>query len=295
MVTTVMNAEASLENQTDRSAKRTLRLLQKKLGYDFVDDGLLRSALCHRSFTQPKKPHNHRVKRRQIAAGKAETEAPLPRPAPRLSLDDPAPLAAASHNERLEFLGDSVLNLVIGHYLMERTEGYSEGLLSKIRASLVNEKALATLARRLQLQKHLYLGRAEERSGGREKSSILADSLEAIFGAIYLDGGLEAARSTILAVYGEVLTENLAKRISFDYKTLLQEKTQELFKCIPQYSVVKSIGPDHEKVFSVVINIPGMPEISGEGSSIKEASQAAARIACEAISSGFPAAGGAQA
>ncbi len=258
-----------LSSSQEARPSRSLVELQKSLGYQFHKKNLLQLALRHRSAPERKR----KAKSPEASLFEAES-----------SGDKGLFRKATKHNERLEFLGDAVLNLVIGEYLMEHAESFNEGMLSKIRASLVNEKTLAMLAKQIHLPDHLYLGKAEERSGGRNKSSIVADGLEAIFAAIYLDGGLLHAKEVIIRIYAALLAENLANRVHFDYKTHLQERTQELFKCTPKYQVIKSMGPDHNKVFSVLIQIPGMAdEILGTGSSIKEASQDAARLACERL------------
>ncbi len=184
-------------------------------------------------------------------------------------------------NERLEFLGDSVLSLVLSSELLQRPEGFPEGQLSKIRASLVNESTLARISRQLTIGDCLLLGPGEERAGGRTKDSVLADALEAFFGAIYLDAGFEAVRRVILGLYREVLTSSLTELTQQDYKSRLQELTQGAFKEAPVYKVIKREGPDHQLDFSVEVLFRGRSLGTGHGPSKKSASQEAAQMALQ--------------
>ncbi|RZA12792.1 MAG: ribonuclease III, partial [Proteobacteria bacterium] len=146
-------------------------------------------------------------------------------------------LVAMPWNERLEFLGDSVLSLVLSSLLLQRPEKFPEGQLSKIRASLVNEHTLARISQSIDIGSCLLLGPGEERAGGRNKDSVLADALEAFFGAIYLDAGLEGAKRVILGLYKDILTSSLTDLTQQDYKSRLQELTQGAFKEAPLYKV----------------------------------------------------------
>ena len=187
------------------------------------------------------------------------------------------------HNERLEFLGDAVLGLVISDYSYGRFPDLAEGELSKLRASLVNEGNLARIARRLELGTYLLVGRGEELTGGRAKASLLADTLEAVLAAIYLDSSLEDVYQVVLQCFQEDLATVLHEGHK-DYKSELQEYTQEKFGCIPTYIVVRERGPDHEKVFEVKLAIRGHLQGFGAGKSKKEAEQEAARKVLKAFS-----------
>lgn len=182
-------------------------------------------------------------------------------------------------NERLEFLGDSVLGLTISSNLLKRPEGYPEGMLSKIRASLVSEPSLAAIGREIKLGEYLLLSPGEERGGGRQKDSVIADALEALFGAIYLDGGFSAAEKVILDLFAEKLSSQLTDLIEKDYKSRLQELTQGTFKEAPIYRVVDRTGPDHRSSFNVEVEFRGRTLGVGEGPSKKAASQEAAKQA----------------
>ncbi len=188
----------------------------------------------------------------------------------------------AQHNERLEFLGDAVLGLVIGDYCYGRFADLAEGELSKLRASLVNEANLARIARRLQLGSYLLVGRGEELTGGRTKASLLADTFEAVLAAIYLDTSLQDVYQVVLRCFQEDL-ESVLNQGHKDYKSDLQEYTQEKFGCVPTYIVVHEHGPDHDKVFEVELAIRGQLRGVGVGKSKKEAEQAAARKVLEAL------------
>ncbi len=180
-------------------------------------------------------------------------------------------------NERLEFLGDAVVDMVIGQRLMERFPKANEGELSKLRALIVNEEGLSRLARELDLGKVLLLGRGETLTGGREKSSVLADALEAVVGAMYLSNGMNEVLGFIDRVFGEALEGVAQGRQGQDYKSLLQEDAQSRLKAAPRYRVVREHGPDHEKVFEVEVLIGSDVFARSSGRSKKEAEQSAAR------------------
>lgn len=186
---------------------------------------------------------------------------------------------AGPSNERLEFLGDAVLNLVISDALVRLYPHAPEGDLSRLRASLVNAGHLAKLAKHLQLGACLRLGRGEEQQAGRRKPSVLADALEAIIGATYLDGGFGAAREVVLALFQESL-QSLEKDLTpHDYKTALQEYVQKRFKVSPEYHLVAETGPAHARQFIVEVWVAGVPLGVGQGNSKKQASQGAAQQA----------------
>jgi ribonuclease III len=218
--------------------------LEKRIGHRFRRQDLLDLALTHRSFANEK--------------------------------------GVPEHYERLEFLGDAVLGLVAGEWLYERHPELPEGELSKLKAQLVSKNSLANWAEQLELGPELKIGVGEERSGGRAKANLLADSLEALFGAIYLDDGLEAARGAILPMLqdGE---EAKAKLLSSDSKTHLQEVTQALGWSLPDYRLVDSTGPDHSKTFIVECWLEGQRAGCGEGPSKKVAEQKAAADALSGL------------
>jgi ribonuclease III len=185
-------------------------------------------------------------------------------------------------NERLEFLGDAVLNLTIGHLLMEKDQELAEGDLSRIRAGLVNESQLADLARSIGLGDHLLLGKGEMQTHGRDKNSILADAFEALMAAIYLDGGFDSAFRIVAWQFGPLLTKISAPSPGYDYKSQLQELVQVSRHQVPRYKVVEESGPDHDKTFKVVVQVCGI-EAEGEGKSKKLAEQNAARNGLEML------------
>jgi ribonuclease III len=182
-------------------------------------------------------------------------------------------------NETLEFLGDAVLDLAVGHILMELFKSANEGELSKCRASVVSERGLFDLARELRLGDYLLLGRGEELSGGREKPSILANTLEALVGAIYLDAGFPKTREIIHKLFISTIERMEIETLRSDYKSLLQEYTQQRFKSRPEYLLLSERGPAHERTFRIAIYLNGELKAEGEGKSKKEAEQEAAREA----------------
>jgi ribonuclease-3 len=179
------------------------------------------------------------------------------------------------HNEKLEFLGDSVLGLAMSDLLMRRFPEASEGDLSKMRAALVNAQILATKAASISLGEWLRLGGGEERTRGREKPSILAAAYEAVLGAVYLDGGFAPAHAIVSRHFAEELEEK-SRTILFDCKTRLQEITQKIFKEIPVYTVVEARGPEHQRQFISQVSIAGRLYGRGMGPNKKSADQAAA-------------------
>ncbi len=223
-----------------------LDILQKTLGYRFKKPAYLQQALQHRSYVNE---------------------------SPDEDLED---------NETLEFLGDAVLNLVVSHVLMMSFPHKQEGDLSRTRAQLVSESRLAEVARSIDLGRHLRLGKGEAQTGGRQKPSILADTLEALLAAIYLDGGYPAAFEVIasrLAFQFEAAGSGAADT---DYKSRLQEYAQTHLKAIPQYRVVAESGPDHAKTFSVELELQGL-RVRGVGRSKKLAEQSAAGTALRSL------------
>ena len=213
--------------------------LEKRLGYHFQRRELLSEALNHSSYANEHK-------------------------------------GSLSSNERLEFLGDSVLGFVSAEYLFERHPGLPEGDLTRMRASLVCEQSLYEVAKELDLGAYLKLGRGEESGGGRERQSILADAVEAVFAAVYLDGGIEAVRELIIRV---LLGRAPAAEERKDYKTTLQEVVQRRSGQVLTYHMVSQSGPDHNKTFLFEVRLNGLSVGQGSGHSKKEAEQAAARDA----------------
>jgi len=182
-------------------------------------------------------------------------------------------------NERLEFLGDAVLDLAVSHILMDLFREEKEGVLSKCRAAIVNERVLSEVAQGLHLGDYLLLGKGEELSNGREKPSILANVLEALIGALYLDGGFSKAKEVIHRLFVPVLGSLDIESILDDFKSVLQEFTQEVYKTRPEYVLVGESGPAHDKTFKVALYVQGKLLAEGEGRSKKEAEQKAAREA----------------
>jgi len=223
--------------------KNGFKRIEKAIGYSFKKTMFLKRALTHKSYANENK------------------------------------LPAEEQNERLEFLGDAVLELCVSELLMERHPQYSEGDLSKLRAAIVNEKQLANFARTFTLGESLYLGRGEEQTSGREKPSLLADAYEAVLGAIYLDRGFSKAASVIRKHYEQLLDAATTEEIYKDYKTELQEKSQSIFKSIPRYRLAGESGPDHDKTFEIELTIRNEVMGRGTGRSKKEAEQQAAREA----------------
>ena len=228
--------------------------LERILGYNFSNRALLERAVTHRSWAHEQVPPGDEQQARKL------------------------------HNESLEFLGDSVLGLVVANYLCGSYPGGTEGELSRMKHRLVSAPTLAKAAQRLQLGNFLRFGRGEEKSGGRQKNALLADVFEAVTGAIFLDGGLEAATKYLYHALGEELTTaNPLSAASADYKTLLQEKLQAERRPAPKYVVIETQGPPHQRTFYVEVNWDG-GRIQGEGHSIKAAEAAAARAALAAMS-----------
>jgi ribonuclease-3 len=187
-------------------------------------------------------------------------------------------------NERLEFLGDSVLGLVVTEELFRRHPDLPEGQLAKLRAAVVNARALAEVARDLEIGQYLRLGRGEEASGGRDKSSILADAVEALIGAFYLDRGTEASRELVLRLFAGLLDESARLGAGLDWKTSLQELAAGRSLGVPEYDVTES-GPDHAKSFEATAVVGGRRVGVGQGRSKKEAEQRAAERAWRELSS----------
>lgn len=234
----------------DEKRRTTLNDLERQLSYRFQNVTLLENALVHRSFINENTDF------------------------------------ALQDNERLEFLGDAVLELCVSTLLMQKYPEFTEGQLSKLRAAVVNEPSLSELAKRFQLGKFLLLGKGEENSGGRMKSSILANCFEAVMAAIYLDCGFDYTCEYVKNLFEPLIDKEGTKSlISRDFKTLLQEVCQNRFKVIPQYAIVDEQGPDHDKTFEMRITIGDGITATAIGKSKKEAEQRAAQKAMEILES----------
>ena len=191
---------------------------------------------------------------------------------------------AAEHNERLEFLGDSVLNCVIGYALFLRDTHFSEGDLSRVRANLVCEKTLHEVAKRIDISSFLYMGEGELKTGGAERASILADAMEAIFGAVFREAGFEAAQAVILRVYEPILSNLTPETFSKDPKTRLQELLQGAHLPRPEYTLLHTMGAAHERSFECECRIEPLGiATSGRATNRRAAEQNAALLALEAV------------
>lgn len=218
--------------------------LQENLQTHFKDPSLLKTALTHRSYLNEDKN-------------------------------------TSVSNERLEFLGDSVLSLLVSTMLYHKFETYPEGKLTAIRSLLVKTKTLGDVAKKIHLGEFLQMSKGEEKSGGRNNSSLLADTFEAVLGAIYLDGGLEMAKNFLEKNLFPLVFEVEKNAQLLDYKSSLQEIVQEKQKTSPNYSVLDETGPDHDKIFTIGVYVGNKELAKGQGKSKQEAEQEAARLALE--------------
>ncbi len=230
-------------------------VLEGLIGHTFNDRRLLMTALTHKSFANE-----------------------------RLSSCAATGDAVIAHNERLEFLGDSVLGLLVTHLLMEACPGASEGHLSLVRSQLVSEPSLCELAKTLELGNWLLLSRGEEQSGGRQKPSLLADAYEALFGALYLDSGFEVCKVVARRLLHGAI-ERVAAGGTLDQKSALQEFLQREKKARPRYEIVSTAGPDHDKVFEVAVFLDERLLAQASGRSKRAAEQAAAERALHLLAS----------
>jgi ribonuclease III len=190
---------------------------------------------------------------------------------------------STENNERLEFLGDSVLGMVVSEYLYQALTEQAEGELARIKSFVVSEASLSEIAKRLRVDNFILIGKGEEYSGGRTKKAILADALEAIIGAYYLDSGFQPARKFVRQLLIPEVTKVLEDRHAKDYKTLLQEYVQRRLKTYPHYRVVQKTGPDHDRTFWIEVHIGERSYGAGKGKNKKEAEQDAARLAYEGL------------
>lgn len=192
-------------------------------------------------------------------------------------------IKSSINNERLEFLGDAVLDLIVGEYLYHKFSTQSEGDLSKLRASLVNEDSLAKIAKELNLGEFLYLSPAEENNGGRDKQSLISDALEALMGAIYLESGLDNVKVIFIDLLEKNFPDINLNSLTKDYKTTLQEVTQAQIGTAPKYELISSSGPDHKKSFEMAVLLNGKEIARAIGTSKKAAEQACALKALEML------------
>lgn len=226
-----------------RSAKPQPGHLEQKIDHVFNNPSLLQEALTHSSYF-----HEH-------SSG------------------------ARSHNERLEFLGDAVVGMIIVEYLYLKNHHLKESTLAKMKSHLVSEPVLAGMAQTLALGQHLLLGKGEAATGGAGKQSILADCFEAVVGALYLDAGYDETRSIMLKIFRKRIDEIIEGGDFFDYKTELQELTQKRFGMLPEYRVIKESGEEHQRVFTVAALLDGKKIATASGRRKKEAESRAARKA----------------
>jgi ribonuclease-3 len=192
-------------------------------------------------------------------------------------------LSRSRNNERLEFLGDAVLGLVVASRLYELLPDRSEGELARVKSFVVSEEVLCSLAKELGLESRLLLGKGEELSGGRDKKAILADAVEALIGACFLDAGFEAARRFVLRIAEPEIQKVLQNKHRKDYKTILQEYTQRYQRTYPIYRLAKKTGPDHDRSFWIACSVGGVERGPVEGKNKKEAEQNAAKLSYDAI------------
>jgi ribonuclease III len=223
--------------------KQDIEQLENSLGYSFKDKKILMEALTHKSFF-----HEN-------------------------------PDKAESYNERLEFLGDSVLGFVIVEYLFLLDNKFTESVMAKTKSYLVKEAVLLEIAKSISLGTYLRLGKGEETTGGRTKRSLLADAVEAVLGALYIDSGYKKAREIILRLFKDKIDAIVRYGEFHDFKTELQEKTQLLFSTIPEYKIVRQEGAEHKKLFTIEVYIKDERYGTGSGKSKKEAETFAAKEA----------------
>lgn len=222
--------------------KKELLVFEKYAGVRFKKLELLNLAFCHRSYANESINKNH-------------------------------------NNEKLEFLGDSVLGLVVSEYLYSLLKDRAEGDLARVKSFVVSEDSLASIAKDIRVDNFILVGKGEEYSGGRNKKAILADCLEAIIGAFFLDSGLKSCKSFILRYLVPEINKVLENKHKKDYKTLLQEYIQKKYKTYPKYSLVKKTGPDHDRTFWMEVKINGKAYGPGKGKNKKEAEQMVASLA----------------
>jgi len=228
--------------------EKQLQDLENKLGIKFLNPSLLNQSLTHSSYAY-------------------ESKVKIP------------------DNERLEFLGDAIIKLVISEYLYNKFPGHAEGDLTKVRAVVISDDILASVSKKLQLGEFILLGSNERRSGGKDRKSNLANSFEAVVGAIYLDEGLGKARDVLLQLLTPEIEKTSKKGYISDYKSALQEFVQKKKWGLPFYEVLKEVGPKHKKIFVIEVKIKGQGYGIGKGPNKKDAEQAAAKVALSKLTS----------
>lgn len=247
-----LSAEEERQRQYDELLASRMRsedydALTQHLGYQFQNKQFLYDALAHRSFMNE-------------FAGIVRED-----------------------NEKLEFLGDSVLGLVISEFLYQRFPRFTEGDLSRVKSHVVSEPFLALLAREIELGTFLFLGKGEAASGGHEKSSLIADCFEAVIAAIYLDGGMEAAKGFLMRCFQEKIETLVEQQHILDHKSLFQEYAQQHFGATPRYKLQQIVGPEHDKTFEIELLLKKEVFSVGTGKSKKEAEQSAAKAALDKV------------
>jgi ribonuclease-3 len=220
-------------------------LLEERLGYRFEDKSIILEAMTHRSYAHEKKNKQH--------------------------------------YERLEFLGDAVLQLIVTEYLLDRYKDYDEGLLSKLRGYFVSEGFLSKIATELKLGEHILLGKGEKASGGKYKESLLCDIFESVVAAIYLDGGYQEARDIIITYFGSKIDEDISNSSFVDAKSELQKISQRRFGSLPEYTVLEEKGPEHDKIFVVRVDVEELVSEKGIGKTKKSAEKDAAKNALKKL------------
>jgi ribonuclease-3 len=236
--------DASLNRHCGEDVVDYLEKLEEQIGYRFTDRQLLVQALTHKSFSNEQPEY-------------------------------------ALHNERLEFLGDAGLELVISDWIYSHYPDIPEGGLTRIRAEVVSEKGLTEIARELSLGEGLRLGKGEQKSGGREKPSLLSDALEALLGAVYRDSGFLEVCNVVEKIFMTAIQKSALQRYGSDYKTCLQERLQAQHGALPEYLLTQVSGPDHERIFSMEVHFMGKLLGKGSGTSKKNAEQKAAAAALD--------------
>lgn len=231
-----------------QSTKNNIEEVEKNLHYSFSRKELLLEALTHKSYYHENREKTH------------------------------------LHNERLEFLGDSVIGLVIVEFLFLHEQSYNEAVLAKIKSYIVSEPVFAEISQELSLGESLLLGKGEKSTGGTNKKSILANTFEAVIGAVYLDGGFETAKKIIQRLFRERLMRAMESGDFFDYKTELQEKSQMLFGKLPEYHVIRQQGDEHERIFTVAVSLNEKRLGIASGRRKKEAESLAAKKALKLLS-----------
>ena len=244
MAVYVYNSIRTIPLRSKRKGYAMFSAIEESIGYTFTDKGLITTALTHSSYANEQ------------------------------GVD-------AQHNERLEFLGDAVLELCVSSELFVLFPDVREGDLTRMRAKIVSQPFLTELAREFHIDQALLLGKGEEHQGGRDRPSLLSDAFEALLGAVYLDGGFAAATNVVRTVFNDKWPEQKQNSQTKDCKSLLQEVTQQRFKERPAYVLADSSGPEHAKVFTVQVTLPDGTVFTSNGPSLKRAEQLVACLALE--------------